>query len=599
VHKVIIRKVKMAGKIEILSEEVINKIAAGEVVERPASIVKELVENSLDAGAKNISVQIGRGGKKLIRVIDDGWGMSRKDAELALQRHATSKIKELEDLQSISTLGFRGEALPSIAAVANLTLLTRDGESPAGYQVKVKGNSFEVLEAGSAPGTTVTVEDLFSNVPARLKFLKADSTESNQITRAVQNFALSHPHVSFELKEDGRHIIKNLPREQTFLERIASLYGTKIVEDLAPLQYENKFLKISGFITKPKLSYTNRQHQFLFVNRRAISSRLLSHAIWAGYKDFLPPSRHAGVFLSIEIGPALVDVNVHPTKKEVRFVNEPTIHTIIMQTIKQSLHKEVGLFEAEEKTSYPEGSPLKRRIEEAMKDYIVKSQKWQESISPQELFQPKKFHIPEPEKRIEVEKEKMFALGQLDNLYIVARSPDGIVILDQHAAWERILYEQLENDYKDQKIESQRLLFPIQLELPPHNVQVLINNTGLFSKLGFEVEQFGRNSFLIKATPHILGKEIKKQFIIDLIDEISDEVKRRESKKMAVEISSDIFKIMACRAAIMAGQSLSGREMDEVLRRLNRCQSPHICPHGRPTMIKFTREELDRRFKRT
>ena len=596
----------MAGKIEILSEEVINKIAAGEVVERPASIVKELVENSLDAGAKHITVEIGRGGKKLVRVIDDGWGMSREDAELALQRHATNKIKELEDLQSISTLGFRGEALPSIAAVANLTLLTRGDESPVGCRVKVKGNSFEVLEAGSPPGTTVTVEDLFSNVPARLKFLKADSTESNQITRAVQNFALSHPQVSFELKGDGRHIIKNLPREQTFLERIASLYGTKIVEDLVPLQFENKFLKISGFITKPKLSYTNRQHQFLFVNKRAISSRLLSHAIWEGYKDFLPPSRHAGVFLSIEIGPVLVDVNVHPTKKEVRFVNEPTIHTIVMRTIKQSLHKEVTMVEVEEKTTYPEGSSFrKRRIEEAMRDYLLKSQRWQQSISPEELFKPKKFHIPkpgyipEPEKRIEVEKEKMVALGQLDNLYIIARSADGIVILDQHAAWERILYEQLENDYKDQKIESQRLLFPIQLELPPHNVQVLINNTDLFSKLGFEVEQFGRNSFLVKATPHILGKEIKKQFIIDLIDEISDEVKRKESKKMAVEISSDIFKIMACRAAIMAGQSLSDREMDEVLRRLNKCQSPHICPHGRPTMIKLTREELDRRFKRT
>jgi len=590
----------MAGKIEILSEEVINKIAAGEVVERPASIVKELVENSLDAEAKHITIEIGRGGKKLIRVIDDGSGMSREEAELALQRHATSKIKELEDLQSIRTLGFRGEALPSIAAVANLTLLTRDEQSPVGCQVKVKGNSFELLEAGCPPGTAVTVEDLFFNVPARLKFLKADSTESNQITRAVQNFALSHPKVSFELKEDGRHIIKNLPREQTLLERIASLYGTKIVKDLVPLQFENKFLRISGFITKPELSYTNRQHQFLFVNKRAISSRLIGHAIWEGYKDFMPPSRHAGVFLSIEIGPSLVDVNVHPTKKEVRFINEPTIHTIVMQTIKQNLHKEVTMVEIEEKTAYPEGSSFrKRRIEEAMRDYLLKSQKWQESISPEELFQPKKFHIPEPEKRIEVEKEAMVALGQLDNLYIVARSADGIVILDQHAAWERILYEQLESDYKDQKIESQRLLFPIQIELPPHNVQVLIANTDLFSKLGFEVEQFGRSSFLVKATPHILGKEIKKQFILDLIDEISDEVKRKESKKMAVEISSDIFKIMACRAAIMAGQSLSDREMDEVLRRLNRCESPHICPHGRPTMIKLTREELDRRFKRS
>ena len=589
----------MAGKIKILSEEVINKIAAGEVVERPASIVKELIENSLDAGAKHITIEIGKGGKKLIRVIDDGSGMSREDAQLALERHATSKIKELEDLQSITTLGFRGEALPSIAAVANLTLITRDEKSPVGHQVKIKGNSFELREAGSPPGTTVTVEDLFSNVPARLKFLKSDATESNQITKTVQNFALSHPEVSFELKEDGRHIIKNLPHEQTFLERIASLYGTKIVEDLVPLQFENKFLKISGFITKPNLSYTNRQNQFLFVNRRAISSRLFSHATWEGYKDFLPPSRHAGVFLSMEIGPALVDVNVHPTKKEVRFVNEPTVHTIVMQTIKQSLHKEVTMVEVEKKTTYPEGSSFRqRRIEEAMKDYLLKSQKWQEAIPPEELFKPKKFHIPELEKRIEVEKERMVALGQLDNLYIVARSADGIVILDQHAAWERILYEQLENDYKDQKIESQRLLFPVQLELSPHNVQVLINNTGVFSKLGFEVEQFGRNSFLIKATPHILGKEIQKQFIIDLIDEISDEVKRKESKKMAIEISSDIFKIMACRAAIMAGQSLSHEEMDEVLRRLNRCQSPHICPHGRPTMIKLTREDLDKRFKR-
>jgi len=590
----------MAGKIEILSEEVINKIAAGEVVERPSSVVKELIENSLDAGAMHITTEIRRGGKKLIRVVDDGSGMSREDAQLALQRHATSKIRKLEDLQSIGTLGFRGEALPSIAAVTNLTLVTRQKEEPAGCQVKVNGNSFEVQEAGCPPGTMVTAEDLFSNVPARLKFLKTDSTESSQITRVVQNFALSHPGVSFELKEDGRDIIKSLPAGQTFLERIASLYGSKIVEDLVPLQYQNKFLKISGFITKPHISYTNRQHQFLFVNQRSISSRLIGHAIWEGYKDFLPPSRHAGVFLSIEIESVLVDVNVHPTKKELRFVNEPTVHEIVMQTIKQSLHKEVTMVPSEKKITYPEGSPFqKRRIEEAMRDYLLKSQKWQETISPEELFKPKKFHFPEPEKRMEVERGEMVPLGQIDNLYIVARSPDGIVVLDQHAAWERILYEQLQNDYKDQKIESQRLLFPIQLELSPHNVQVLTDNIHFFSKLGFEVEQFGRYSFLIKATPHILGKEIEKQIITDLIDEISAEAKRKEGKKMALEISSNIFKIMACRAAIMAGQSLSNEEMAEVVRRLNRCESPHICPHGRPTMIKLTREELDKRFRRS
>jgi len=590
----------MAGKIEILSEEIINKIAAGEVVERPASIVKELIENSLDAQATHITIEIKRGGKKLVRVIDDGSGMSREDAQLALQRHATSKIRKLEDLQSITSLGFRGEALPSIAAVANLTLLTRYEENPVGCQVKVKDNSLEVLEAGCSPGTTVAVEDLFFNVPARLKFLKTDATESGQITRVVQNFALSHPAVSFELKEDGRYIIKSLPKGQTSLERIASLYGSKIVEDLIPLQFENKLLKISGFITKPESSYTNRQHQFLFVNHRAISSRLIGHAIWEGYKDFLPPSRHASVFLSIKIEPVLVDVNVHPTKKEVRFINEPTIHTIVMQTIKQALHKEVTMVGAKKEITYPEGSPFqKRRIEEAMRNYLLKSQKWQESISPEELFKPKKLHIPEPEKRVEIEKEEIVPLGQMDNLYIIARSTDGIVILDQHAAWERILYEQLENDYRDGKIESQLLLFPIQLELPPHNVQVLIDNIELFSKLGFEVEQFGRYSFLVKATPFILGKEIEKQFMIDLIDEISDEMKRKESKTMALQISSNIFKIMACRGAIMAGQSLSDEEMGEVLERLNKCESPHICPHGRPTMIKLTREELDRRFKRS
>jgi DNA mismatch repair protein MutL len=590
----------MAGKIEILSEEVINKIAAGEVVERPSSIVKELIENSLDAGATHITIEIKRGGKKLVRVIDDGSGMSREDAQLALQRHATSKIRKLEDLQSITSLGFRGEALPSIAAVANLTLLTRYEENPVGCQVKIKGNSLEVLEAGCSPGTTVAVEDLFFNVPARLKFLKTDATESGQITKVVQNFALSHPAVSFELKEDGRHIIKSLPGGQTLLGRIASLYRSKIVEDLVPLQFENKLLKICGFITKPNIFYTNRQHQFLFVNHRAISSRLISHAIWEGYKDFLPPSRHAAVFLSLEIEPVLVDVNVHPTKKEVRFVNEPTIHTIVMQTIRQALHKEVTMVGTKKETTYPEGSPFqKRRIEEAMRDYLLKSQKWQESISPEELFKPKKFTITEPEKRIEIEKEEMVPLGQMDNLYIVARSTDGIVILDQHAAWERILYEQLENDYRDGRIESQLLLFPIQLELPPHNIQVLIDNIELFSKLGFEVEQFGRYSFLVKATPFILGKEIEKQFMIDLIDEISDEMKRKESKIMALEISSNIFKIMACRGAIMAGQSLSDEEMGEVLERLNKCEFPHICPHGRPTMIKLTREELNRRFKRS
>lgn len=589
----------MAGKIVILSEEVVNKIAAGEVVERPSSIVKELIENSLDAGATHITIEIKRGGKKFIQVIDDGSGMSREDAELAVKRHATSKIKKLEDLQSITTLGFRGEALPSIAAVTNLTLLTRQKENPVGYRVRVIGNSLEILEAGCPPGTTVTAEDLFINVPARLKFLKTDSTESSQITRIVQNFALSHPEVSFELKEDGRQIINTLPKGQTLLERIASLYGYKIVESLVPLQFENKFLRISGFVTRPNISYTNRQHQFLFVNRRSITSRLIAHAIWEGYKDFLPPSRHAGVFLSMEIEPVLVDVNVHPTKREVRFVNEPTVHTIVMQTIKQSLHKEVTMVEAKDKTTYPEGSSFqKRRIEEAMKDYLLHSQRWQESISPEELFKPKKFHITEPEKRVEIENEEMVALGQIDNLYIVARSREGIIILDQHAAWERILYEQLQNDYKDQKIESQRLLFPIQLEFPPHNAQVLMDNIEFFSTLGFEVEQFGRYSFLIKAMPHILGKEIDKQFIIDLIDEISDEVKRKDNKKVAFEVSSDIFKIMACRGAIMAGQSLGTREMEEILRRLNKCESPHICPHGRPTMIKLSREELDRRFKR-
>ena len=590
--------------INLLSDDTINKIAAGEVIERPASVLKELLENSLDAGADQLLIAIVKGGTKLIRVTDNGTGMDEADAMLALKRHATSKISNIDDLENIDTLGFRGEALPSIAAVSKITITTRLKNNVSGCTVaSAGGKNTQSVEAGCPAGTTVSVEELFFNTPARLKFLKSDTTETGHITALVQQLALSHSGVNFEFKINGKTALGPLPKNQTLIQRIAALYSNEIIESLIPVYFKNNFLTLSGFITKPLLNYPNNRHQFFFVNRRPITGRLINHAIMTGYGSLLQGKRYPGTFLSIEIEPALIDVNIHPSKREIRFRNENAIHTLVVETIQKTLKIKGIIPEIQNKPAVSMQQPLKaEEIKEAIGDYLIKNKPpykpYHADFSRQEKYS---FHKngPAQEEFARPADEAITPLAQFDSTYIIYQEGDSLLIIDQHAAWERINYENIKTSFEKQNIHSQQLLIPINIEISPQHTVTLKNNMDLFNTLGFELSDFGGNSFIIKATPSILGDRINyRQLLMDMLDILPDLKGRIADNPEMNELKDNIYKIMACRSSVKTGDTLSRTEMEKLYKQLYNCSVPYACPHGRPTMIRLTKNELEKKFKR-
>jgi DNA mismatch repair protein MutL len=664
------------NRIRLLSEQVANQIAAGEVVERPASVVKELVENALDAGAARVTVEIQAGGRSLIRVTDDGTGMSRDDALLCLERHATSKIQKAEDLAAIATMGFRGEALPSIASVSRFTLTTRerDGGSPEGTQVVVNGGTIaEVKAAGSAPGTSVEVRQLFFNLPARRKFMRTEETEAAHIQHCLTLAALSFPEVAFTFQKDGR-LVWQLPaqkseaaissRLEALRERLRSLLGEEkllsvnfsaaldesfqpeesdIFETAGPspstLNPQPSTLRVWGFIGSPGVSRATREGQHLFVNRRPVENRGLNYALLEGYHTALMKGRYPVCCLFLEIDPAAVDVNIHPAKREVKFHREFEIRKLVAQAVQETLLA----FHGQESKAQPvapkqgEGGTAKAKafgqveLQPAPKISAPALPNFPEKLKPLPATPPKispaaqtplkmGFAPSEPvagkpavpssilhppsSPEIAVPSTGTMPLlsvplrlvGVIGKLYVVLESDRGLVLLDQHAAHERILFEQMLNRMESGgAAPSQKLLLPETIELPARDAHFLREQLAALTRLGVGLSEFGERTFLLDALPPFVKTADARHFVLDLVDEL----KAAGREVNLARLGEHTIAKTVCRHAVKANDPLAGAELENLIEDLRRCAMPYTCPHGRPTLIEMNYRELEKKFGRT
>lgn len=612
----------MRNEIKILSEDLADKIAAGEVVERPASVVKELVENSIDAGAKNIDVEIKKGGIKFIRVTDDGTGMNEQDAALAFQRHATSKIKTADDLFRIGTLGFRGEALPSIASVCFLDMLTRTEESVSGTRLKIEGGQIkEQKQTGSPVGTSVIMRELFYNVPARRKFLKTVLTETRHIIDLVTKFSIAYPEICFKLKSDQREIF-SFSRTGDLKGRVMDVFGRNRAEEMVQISSAEGEPAVDGFLGKPEIARSNRAELYLFVNRRPIVSRSLYHAVQSGYGELLPKGRFPFAIVLVEIDPKEVDVNVHPTKSEVRFLDERGMHHLVHTRVKESLTSSqvIPEFKTEADEAQPPGAEVPRHTPVSQQRFdsgpesspparhpSFTSQPVEEQGMTQRSFlsdpheklsRSKKEEAPSVDKRKETPTEKKVEAGsanlwQLADTYILSQLKGNLMVLDQHAAHERILYEEALRNLTERKASSQQVLFPTVLELTPKEHQILEEHKDLIGKLGFEIKSFGGRSVLVTAVPSIVRNRSGEVFLREILAQVEEEGREEKDRVKAVA------KSFACHGSVKAGERLSQEEMQHLVRHLFSTDEPYSCPHGRPTVIKLSLEELNKKFGRS
>ena len=614
----------MSSKIRILPDAVANHIAAGEVIERPASVVKELVENALDAGATHITVEIGVGGKAYIRVTDNGCGMTREDASLAFARHATSKIASTADLALILTLGFRGEALPSIASVAKVKLLTRTAEAVVGTRIDIQGGELlNVSDSGAAPGTFLEVNDLFYKTPARLKFLKSPATEFGYINIVLLEEALACPQVGFTLKNNGREQL-HLPADSDLRQRIAGLFGRELIRELTEVHESAGSLEIRGLIGLPTCHRANRNYQKVFVNHRPVKDKTISHAIQQTYEGLIPRGRHPVAVLFLTLPPQLVDVNVHPTKMEIRFVNAETIHQFVSgalrQTLSAGLHRpSAGAFPekqtqplTEQDQPFPdpfESSP--ETLPELAVPPIETANQSDATASANSAGRlPSSHRLPSvaaipvfPAQQIAPlalhAQARGFAgmkpLGQFHDTYLLVQAGEDLCIIDQHAAHERIFYEKLKGQFQQTQLEVQQLLFPVALELSHREQAVLAEHLELFRQYGLELEPFGGATYLLKAVPVLLAKADYKKLIYDLLDHFAE-----TGKTAPINRQFDaMLMLMACHAAIRAHQPLQAAQISALLQQLDALDYPYTCPHGRPTVLKITVADLEKKFGRT
>lgn len=575
------------GKIKILPPEIAEKIAAGEVISRPAAVVKELIENSLDANAKEIEIEIKEGGEKYIRVSDDGEGMDEEEAKLSLERFATSKISDFEDLFKIDTLGFRGEALPSIAAISRLTLITRNQKSEIGYKIRVEGGKIiEQYPVGAPLGTTVIVEDIFYNTPARRKFLKSENTEKNHIIQIVESNALVNHSVKFLLKIKNKNYL-NIPSVDTFSERVIFLFGKEFFEKLVPLHIEIGVIQVEGFISRPEFSFSDKSYQYFFVNKRHISSPLLIHSLYDGYREFLPSNRHPACFIFIKINPELIDINIHPTKREIKFIDEKGIHNLLSSRIREVLLSFESIPSLKQDIDIVSDISREEGIKQALQDFLISGQ--QEKT----FYKPSKFEYKQKQPSISF--PAINPLVQWQDKYIIGETKDSLVIIDQHAAWERIFYEKYLSYYEKGEILQQTLLYPLNLELSFSQSVLLEENLNYLKNLGFEIEKISKD-FVLKSVPLIMGKEVPVEIIYEIINSLRGIKKEGILDPAGIQ---SIIKLIACRTSGKAGQSLTSQEMKQLLEDLGRCKNSYRCPHGRPTIINIIgKEELEEKFGR-
>ena len=664
------------NRIHLLPDHVANQIAAGEVVERPASVVKELVENSLDAQATRVTVEIQAGGRSLIRVTDDGFGMSRDDALLCLERHATSKIKRAEDLSAIATMGFRGEALPSIASVSRFTLTTRERESdsPEGTQILIAGGKInEVKAAGSAPGTSIEVRQLFFNLPARRKFLRTEETEAAHIQHYLTLAALAYPEVAFSFQKDGRTIWQ-LPAHKSGTEipdrlpalrdRLRALMGdTKMApvnfsapygsettvdesasfENALPagdspstINHQPSTLRLWGFMGAPGVSRGTREDQHVFVNRRPVENRGLNFALMEGYHTALMKGRYPVCCIFVEIDPAAVDVNIHPAKREVKFHREGEVRRLVAQAVRETL---LAFHTAEAKIQIPSSkfqgglrNPLPRempqRIDAVGKTFEVKPAPEFSTPSLPSFPLPAKpipewpthpveqpplrmsfaqttpppspiSHLPSPQPSsapVPLLSVPLRLVGVVGKLYVVLESDRGLVLLDQHAAHERILFEQMLNRLEQkQQADSQKLLLPETVELSARDANFLRGQLAVLTRLGVGLSEFGERTFLLDALPPFVKAGDPRRFVLELVDEL----KAVGQEVNSLRLGEHVVAKTVCRHAVKANDPLAGRELENLVEDLRRCAMPYTCPHGRPTLIEMNYRELEKKFGRT
>ncbi|MEN3037624.1 MAG: DNA mismatch repair endonuclease MutL [Candidatus Kryptonium sp.] len=608
------------GRIKILPDEIASKIAAGEVIQRPESVVKELIENSIDAGAKNITVILKEAGKTLIQVIDDGCGMSEDDAVLAFERHATSKIETYEDLENIRTLGFRGEALASIAAVAKVEMKTRTQDDELATLVRIEGGKLiEVSKTAHPVGTSILVKNLFYNTPARRNFLKSNHTEFRHAYEAFIRFAIAYPEISFEFISDDEVISKF---EATDLEtRIKQTFGDDFFETLIPVNEKTEFISIHGFISKPEFSKKTKSDQFIFLNRRYIINRSINHAVYSAYEHLLEKGNFPSFILMISIDPRHVDVNVHPSKLEVKFDDEHGIYNFVRAVIKHSLSKFNLIPEVEFEPSggiklrtSSEIEQIKQRLinlTEPIKEKIQKEKQYSleflaSSFPEAETGIKAKVGLEKVEKiskeiqsTISQAEERSDSEGtsfmQIHGKYIIAQIKSGIMIIDQHVAHERILYEKALDRLNSGSPFTQQLLFPQTIELAPADMAIVKELKEHLESLGFDLRIFGKNTLVLYGVP----PEIKQGAEKKILQEIIELYKENSNAEPNLSIRENLAKSFACKTAIKAGDRLTSEEIQVLIDQLFLTQNPYVCPHGRPIIIKISLEELDKRFGRT
>ncbi|PNU20956.1 DNA mismatch repair protein MutL [Geothermobacter hydrogeniphilus] len=600
----------MTSQIKILPENLCNKIAAGEVVERPASVVKELLENSIDADARDITIEIEKGGKKLIRLVDDGCGMDRDDIFLCLERHATSKISSADDLFKLQTLGFRGEALPSIAAVSRMVLRSRPPQCEAGMELLLDGGEVKRADVcGMAPGTSVEVRDLFYRLPARRKFLRRDETELAHVGEVVTRTALAHPDIQFRLLHHGRSLI-DVRRAEGLRARVANLLGRHLASDLVEIDAAGPDCHIHGLIGPPQTNRATSGTIYTFVNGRYIRDRVVQHAVLDGYRTLLPRGRYPVVVLFLELDPEQVDVNVHPTKHEVRFRQQSRVHDFIVAGLADALRESSWVSPADpgptpdadapgpgavlampEKTPPPSGAGRQAEIRESLQRYVQTPSPPMDSRSV--------FALPSAPAAETVEADVGFfsglrLIGQYHNSYLLCQDGPDLLLIDQHAAHERVGFERLRAQWRQGGIERQSLLFPPVLEFSHLEQCRLQENLEKLGRLGFELEPFGGNAFVLKAVPQLLSGSDAEQLVRDVAAELAG----LGSSSLIEEALDKVLILMACHRMVRANQALTEAQIRALLKDLDSIDFSAQCPHGRPVMHRLSLAEVEKFFHR-
>ena len=601
--------------VRILPEDLVNKIAAGEVVERPSSVVKELVENSIDAKATRIIVRIVAAGRRTIEVIDNGHGMSEQDAMLAIERHATSKIRKAEDLDAIRTLGFRGEALSSIAAVSRFELLTRRAKDESGVRIRIDGGILrDVAQAASPVGTRITVNRLYFNTPVRAKFLKGITTELSHCIDVVQRHALSHEGVGFHLLHNEKTLL-DVPEKATLRERVALIWGLNFVREMLDVDAEQAGFRVRGLIGAPSLTRSQRSHQFFFMNGRPVVNRSLQYGLEDGYRGLLTIGRYPVGIVLIETHPRFVDVNIHPTKREIRFRDERAAHDALREIIRERLSA-IEAPAARPAPAFP-ARPLEYPVERALPDApssppltVAHASEFSSPLPPPpppppapavqtELAGTEEYGLSEEEPVPHAMYEPVGRVGdaplQVFDTYLIVPEDDRLLIIDQHALHERLTYDALRADLEDHDYAAQQLAVPLLVDVPPSHVKLLESHIAVFSKLGIDIEPFGGNTFQVTAICHLYDESRVAEIVYRVLDELAqgDLFDRGDLISGMLRLA-----VEACRSSVKAGDRLTTEERRGLLDGFRRLRPPYTCPHGRPIIVEWTQTQMEKSFRR-